>query len=87
MLRGAELLNAVRSHVMIGEQQAVRGHKGSRAVRDAHRGCAQRLQELVGDFVVVTLLHQILGELVEQPHPFIGAGGRSGQQAEQYRRG
>ncbi len=65
VLSGAEFLDAISAHVMIGEQQAIGRHKRSRAVRDADRRRAQRIQKLVGDFVVVALLHQILGETVQ----------------------
>src|SRR5438132_12977436 len=81
---GGKLLATLRSHVVIGEGQAVGRDKRSRAsVVEAHRGQAKMIEPLLGGFEAVRGLGFLRGEGIVEPHSLVRPGKGTAQNTDQ----
>ena len=77
-LGGRELLDPIAPHVVVGQHQAVGRDHRPRAAGEAHAGLLHVLQPLGARNEVELLLQTLQRGAVEEPHPLVGSGRRSG---------
>ena len=58
--------------MVVGENQALRGDEGRRAIRQAYGGQAHMIEPLLGYSGAVGALNRGRWEIIECPHAFIG---------------
>ena len=76
LLLRADLLESVRTDVMIRDQQSVLAHEAAGAAGiEAHGGLLQMLHPRVGGLELMAVLENLTRRLVEEPHAFIGQRG------------
>ena len=73
----ADFLQRIEADVMVRDNEAVRGHERSAAARiKTNARFLEMLEPLRSRFELIFLFELFEGRIVEEPHPFIGAGGR-----------
>ena len=66
---------------MVGNQEAVRAHKTARTAGiEADGGFLEMFEPGIGGVELVTVMEDLPGRLVEEPHPLIGARGKGKSQ-------